>query len=125
MGRRTGDFTNVQMLAKRLNQRSRDRTLILVDHWENDTFAAVPRLGGRGDDHYHHDRNAQQRNEPEVVAGNEPKVLEHHGQRLQAYPSRRAFPYLCRTSQTDKTPDSLGVIREPLRPSNEETDFQD
>src|SRR5215472_18649246 len=100
MGRRTGDFTDVQMFAKRLNQRSCDWTLILVDDWENDTFAAVPRLGGGGDDHYHDDRDAQQRNEPEVVAGNEPKVLEHHGQRLQALSLPAGFPYLRRTGQT-------------------------
>jgi|SRR5215469_6114849 len=125
MGRRTGDFTDVQMLAKRLNQRGCNWTLILVDDWENDTLAAVSRLGGRGDDHYHDDRDAQQRNEPEVVAGDEPKVLKHHGQRLQALSLAAGVSILRRTGQTAKTPESLRIIRGPLPPSNEGTNFQD
>src|SRR5215467_1726591 len=124
MSRRTGDFTDVQMLAKRLNQRSCDWTLVLVNDWKNNTFAGVARLGGRGDDHYDDDRDDQQRNETEVVAAYEPEVLKHHRQRLQSpYASPPGFPYLHRISRTAKTPESLRIIREPPRPSNGETDF--
>src|SRR5262245_12281740 len=112
------------MLTKRLNQRGGDRTLILVNDWKNDTFAAAARLSCRGDDHYHHDRDDQQRYEPVVVAAYEPEVLKHHRQRLQALFLPPGLPYLLRISQTAKTPESLRILREPLRPSSGETNFQ-
>src|SRR6516162_6283919 len=101
MGRATGDFANVKMLAKRLNQRGRNWTLILVDDRKNDTFALAVGLGGRSDDHYHDDRDDHQRNEPKVVAAYEPEVLKHNRQRLQTYASPPGFPYCALHQRTN------------------------
>ena len=116
MGGAAGDFANVKVLAKRLNQRVCNGTLILVDDWKNDTFVAVAGLGGGSDDHYYDDRDDEKRDEPKVVAAYEPEVLKHHRQRLQAYTSPPGLPYLRHISAR--------IIREPRRPSSGETGFR-
>ena len=116
MGRATGDFANVEMLAKRVNQRGCNWTLILVYDWKNDTFVAVAGLGGRSDDHYYDDRDDEQRDEPKVVTAYEPEVLKHHHQRLQAYTSPPGLSSLRHISAR--------IIREPRRPSSGETGFR-
>jgi hypothetical protein len=63
------------MLANCANQRSRNRTLILIDDRKDDAFAAVARLSGSGYNDDHDDRHDQESREPKVVAADEPEIL--------------------------------------------------